>query len=131
MAPPQNLYSEKSGGCPTWPITCVVVQCRERGLGREFKVTMGIWEGVAMDSLKFHPGPPPCPTLLRPAGGPPLKLLYGCFKGSPPTGLSSTPLDTHAVRLYKLPNQFFWNTFWTLFRPERTESHGKETFSES
>jgi hypothetical protein len=32
---------------------------------------------VAMDSLKFHPGPP-CPTLLRPAGGPPARwLVYG------------------------------------------------------
>jgi hypothetical protein len=44
-----------------------------------------------MDSLKFHPGLP-CPTLLRPAGGPPPKQPYGRFWG----GLrpSSTPLDT-------------------------------------
>jgi hypothetical protein len=27
---------------------------------------MGVWQGVAMDSLKFHPGLP-CPTLLCPA----------------------------------------------------------------
>jgi hypothetical protein len=27
---------------------------------------MGIWHGVAMDSFKFHPGPP-CPTTLCPA----------------------------------------------------------------
>jgi hypothetical protein len=33
------------------------------------KKYIGIWQGVAMDSQKFHPGPP-CPTLLRPAGGP-------------------------------------------------------------
>jgi hypothetical protein len=33
---------------------------------------MGVWQGVAMDSQKFHPGPL-CPTLLRPADGPPLK----------------------------------------------------------
>jgi hypothetical protein len=35
---------------------------------------------------------PPCPTPLRPAGGPPLKRPHGCFRG----GLrpSSTPLDT-------------------------------------
>jgi hypothetical protein len=36
------------------------------------KKSVGMWQGVAMDSLKRHPGPP-CPTLLRPAGGPPLK----------------------------------------------------------
>jgi hypothetical protein len=26
---------------------------------------MGVWQGVTMDSLKFHPGPP-CPTLSTP-----------------------------------------------------------------
>jgi hypothetical protein len=40
---------------------------------------------VAMDSLKFHPGPP-CPTILRPAGKPPLKRPYGCFRDDPPAG---------------------------------------------
>jgi hypothetical protein len=39
--------------------------------------TMGVWQGVAMDSLQFHRDPP-CPTLLRPAdrpcrGGPPIE----------------------------------------------------------
>jgi len=29
---------------------------------------MGVWQGVAMDSLKFHPGPA-CLTLLCPVGG--------------------------------------------------------------
>jgi hypothetical protein len=43
----------------------------------------GVWQGVAMDSLKFHPGPP-CPTHLRPAGGPPLKRPYIRFRGGPP-----------------------------------------------
>jgi hypothetical protein len=38
--------------------------------------TMGVWQGVAMDSLKVHPGPP-CPTLLCPAGGPPLTSVSG------------------------------------------------------
>jgi hypothetical protein len=33
---------------------------------------MGVWPGVAMDSLKFQLGPP-CSNLLRPAGRPPLK----------------------------------------------------------
>jgi hypothetical protein len=35
--------------------------------------------------LKFHSGPP-CPTLLRPAGGPPLKRPYGRFMADPPAG---------------------------------------------
>jgi hypothetical protein len=47
-------------------------------------INMGVWQGVAMDSLKFHPGPP-CPTLLRPAGGPPLKRPHVCFRGGSPT----------------------------------------------
>jgi hypothetical protein len=38
-----------------------------------------------MDFLMFHLDPP-CPTLLGPAGGPPLKWPYGCFRGSPPAG---------------------------------------------
>jgi hypothetical protein len=29
---------------------------------------MGVWQAVAMDSLKFHPGLA-CPTILRLAGG--------------------------------------------------------------
>jgi hypothetical protein len=28
---------------------------------------MGVWQGVAMDCLKFHPDPL-CPTLLHPVG---------------------------------------------------------------
>jgi hypothetical protein len=57
---------------------------------------MGVRQGVAMDSLKFHRGLPR-PTLLRPTGGSPLKRPYTCRAG----GLrpSSTLLDTHAVRL--------------------------------
>jgi hypothetical protein len=31
---------------------------------------IGIWQGVAMDSLKYHPGVP-CPTTLLPAGNHP------------------------------------------------------------
>jgi hypothetical protein len=59
---------------------------------------MSIWQGVAMDSLNFHPGLP-CPTLLRPVDGPPLKWPYGCFRCGPPAGQatcgpSSTPMDT-------------------------------------
>jgi hypothetical protein len=65
--------------------------------------TICVWQGVAMDSLKFHLGPP-CPTLLWPAGGPPLKQPYGHFRGSPPAGWATCsrvlPLWTpHIVRL--------------------------------
>jgi hypothetical protein len=41
-----------------------------------------------MDSLKFHLGPP-CPTLLRPAGGPPMKKPF-----QDGLQLSSTLVDT-------------------------------------
>jgi hypothetical protein len=60
---------------------------------------MGVWQGVAMNSLQFHSGPP-CSTLLRPTGGPPLKRPYSRFSGGPPLW---TP---HAVRLwqYGTPN---------------------------
>jgi hypothetical protein len=47
--------------------------------------TMFKWQGVAMDPLKFHTGPP-CPTLLCPVGRPPLKQLYGRFRSSPQGG---------------------------------------------
>jgi hypothetical protein len=46
---------------------------------------MGVWEGVAMDSLQFYPGPQ-FPTLRRPVGGPTPKRPYNRFKGGPPTG---------------------------------------------
>jgi hypothetical protein len=46
---------------------------------------MGVWQGVAMDSLKFHMGLP-CPTLLRPVGKPTLKQPYSRFWGGLPTG---------------------------------------------
>jgi hypothetical protein len=65
---------------------------------------MGVWQGVAMDSLKFHPGPP-WPTLLRSAGGPPLKRHHGHLSGGPPAGRLACgcllPFWTpHAVRLW-------------------------------
>jgi hypothetical protein len=53
--------------------------------GRKMEGSMGIWQGVAMDFLKFHLGPP-YPNLLRPAGRLPLKCFYGCFSGGPSTG---------------------------------------------
>jgi hypothetical protein len=63
-------------------------------------IFIGVWQGVAMNSLKFHPGPP-CHTLLCPVGGPHLKRAYSRFRGGLSTrqvvgGLrpSSTHLDT-------------------------------------
>jgi hypothetical protein len=56
---------------------------------------MGVWQGVAMDFLELHPGPP-CPTLL---------CLYGRFRGGPSAEREAfghlLPLWTpHAVRLF-------------------------------
>jgi hypothetical protein len=59
---------------------------------------MGVWHGVAIDSLKFHPGMPYL-TLLRPAGGPPLEQPYGHFRGG-----RHLPLWTpYALRLWFIP----------------------------
>jgi hypothetical protein len=49
---------------------------------------IGVLHGVAklaMDSLKFHPGPPPL-TFLHSADGSPLKRPYSCFRVGPPAG---------------------------------------------
>jgi hypothetical protein len=55
------------------------------------RYTMVVWQGWAMDSLKFHPRPP-CPTFLRSADGPPLKQPY--VSG---LQLSSTPRQELSV----------------------------------
>jgi hypothetical protein len=49
-----------------------------------FIVVSAMSTKVAMDSLKFHPGPL-CSTLLRLAGGPYPKRPYGRFWGGPLT----------------------------------------------
>jgi hypothetical protein len=64
---------------------------------------LGVRHGIAMDSLKFHPGPP-CPTFGRPAGEPPLKRPYIRFRGGLLAGRAACghllPLWTpHAVRV--------------------------------
>jgi hypothetical protein len=64
--------------------------------------SMGVWQGVTMESLKFHPGLP-CPTLLRPVDGPHLKRPYSHFR-RPAALLSSTLLDT--VRLWTFPSSY-------------------------
>jgi hypothetical protein len=59
---------------------------------------MGVWKGVAMDSLKYRKGPP-CSTLLHPVGRvtpeTTLQLLHGwpAHRASN-WRLCSTPLDT-------------------------------------
>jgi hypothetical protein len=68
---------------------------------------LDIWHGVAMDSLKIHPGLP-CPTLLCPEGGPPPKWPLCCFRGGSFTGRVACrrllPFWTpHAVRLCSAP----------------------------
>jgi hypothetical protein len=55
----------------------------ERKMQPDTKWDTGVWQGVAMDSLKFHPGPL-CPTLLCPVGEESLKQPYGRFRGDPP-----------------------------------------------
>jgi hypothetical protein len=74
----------------------------DRGTRHYARATMGLWQGVAMDLLKFHPGPP-YPTLLFPRGRPPLKRPYGRFRGSLPTGRAAwgrllPPRTPYAVR---------------------------------
>jgi hypothetical protein len=80
---------------------------------------------LTMDSLKFHPGPP-CPTLLRPPGGPPLRRPCFGFRGGPPAGAvggwrlavggwrSSIPLDTPRRTAYANGNRLHFNTFSRL-----------------
>jgi hypothetical protein len=72
-----RLGSRKTNGHQT--------RFRQAGKSRAGVDGMGVRQGVAMDSLKFYPGPI-CPTLLRPAGGPPLKRPNGHFRGDLPTG---------------------------------------------
>jgi hypothetical protein len=73
---------------------------------------MGVWQGVGMDSLKFH-SDLPCPTLLRPAGRQPLKRLYSHFRGGLPTGWEACshllPIWTPAA-LYLCFQSFFQST---------------------
>jgi hypothetical protein len=64
-------------------------------------VLIGVWQAVALDSLKLHPGP----TLLRPVGGPPTS------RGGPPTGQAACsrllpPWTPYAVRLCPSPSSF-------------------------
>jgi hypothetical protein len=58
-------------GLPTsYPTQCVSHVGASLLQGIHDPGIVGVWQGVALDSLKFHLGPP-CPTLLRPVGGAP------------------------------------------------------------
>jgi hypothetical protein len=51
---------------------------RVPGGGTEFdysRRSMDLWQGVSVDSLKFHPGPS-CPTLLRSADARPAAVFF-------------------------------------------------------
>lgn len=68
--------------------------------------TICVWQAVAMDPRKFHPGPP-CLIFLCLVGGPPLKLPWG----EPPAVWATSSLllslgTPHAVCLCQRPTQF-------------------------
>jgi hypothetical protein len=100
--------------------------------------------GVAMDSPKFHPNPP-CPTLLRPVGGPSPKQPFGRFRGGPPVGQAAfgrlIPLWTsHAIRLCwhlnHLPNLVFcccrmapWVKMWQNLDNDSGTCHAYSYFT--
>jgi hypothetical protein len=102
-------------------------------------VVMDVWQGVSMDSLKYHTGQP-WPTLLRLAGRPHLKRSYDRLLGDPPTGLVAcdrlyllghpTPYQARTGRgIYGLPKVSYrlamadpytpcgWTTPQTALRP--------------
>jgi hypothetical protein len=72
---------------------------------RQTPVGKSVVQVVAMDSLKFHPGPP-CPTLLCPAGGPSLKQPLGYFRGGQSAGRAACSRllpfrKSHAILLWQ------------------------------
>jgi hypothetical protein len=100
---------------------------------------MGVWQGVAIDCLKFYPGPP-CPPLLRPAGGPPLKRPYGRFRsGTPADGRPAAILSTLLNNPRRAPNfdvqinsgssrrVFLLHRFKLSVSPERTTDYRLQT----
>jgi hypothetical protein len=71
---------------------------------------MGVWQGVAMDSLKIHTGTS-CPSFLGCAGGPPLKLwpahrAGGQRPSSTPSGLWESPSLTVTLLLFSTLGPF-------------------------
>jgi sugar phosphate permease len=53
-------------------------------------IAIGVWQGVAMDSLKYPSGPP-CLTLLRPAGRRPMVVFYPFGHPVPLMFIASSP----------------------------------------
>jgi hypothetical protein len=57
-------------------------------------VIIGVWQGVAMDSIKFHLGLPSVPCLTKgPAGGPPLKRVAQYY----PTPYAMYPTQSNSL----------------------------------
>jgi hypothetical protein len=77
-----------------------------------------VWQGVAMDSRKFQPGPP-CQTLLCHVGWPPHNGPYGRFRGGPLPGQADRgcplPLWTSYV-LRQLIHQELFVSLFTMFK---------------
>jgi hypothetical protein len=71
-------------------------------------LVMGIWKGVAMDSLKSNLCSP-YPTFLYPAGAPPLKRPYSHFRVGPRTGWAGC----HRIVPLWIPNAIsLWFSVW-------------------
>jgi hypothetical protein len=51
-----------------------------RGGAAVGRLSVGVWEGVVVGFLKYRWGPP-CRTLIRPAGGPPLMARVAHLQG--------------------------------------------------
>jgi hypothetical protein len=79
---------------------------------------MAVWQGVPMDSLKYHQGPP-CSTLLRPTGKPPPKRPYARFRGGPPTAVAQPQGGRPAAIFYPLGHP----TPYVSFQHQLTQSH--------
>jgi hypothetical protein len=92
---------------------------------------MGIWQGVARNTLKFHLAPP-CLTFLRPAPETALQLFQGWpARRAGGQWPSSTPLDTPCPTptLYSVHQELFMPLFtvesWPLrgFLVEKNTNH--------
>jgi hypothetical protein len=66
------------------PLEIASTEDDELGM-KEMQGVVGVWQGMAMDSLKLDLGPPH-PTPLCPAGRSPLKRSLGRFRGAPGEG---------------------------------------------
>jgi hypothetical protein len=88
-----------------------------------YSFIIGVWQGVAMFSLKSYQGLP-CSTLLRSVGRPPLKHPYSRFRGDPPAGQVPCghllPFWTpHAIHLcYSFINEVFEALKQNRLRPK-------------